>query len=146
MRKVATDARLIAKCAVGSPKRIRGLVVESKMIVHEIADSLHPRPAGRGVAKIGPGEVAKPIGVAIAAAKEKPEHLIGQFLDVVLDGFRHDDIGLSGIVDVETCRNRCQPRRRLYSCARVAKSIDVTAGFDRSIKAYDLVCQQIDAP
>jgi hypothetical protein len=66
--------------------------------------------------------------------------------DFVLDGIRHNDIGLSGIVDVETCRDRCQPRRCFYSCARVAKSINVTAGFDRSIKAYDLFCQQIDAP
>ena len=141
----AAELILFANGAIGGPQRIGGLVVESDVIVHEIADRLDSGPTRCGIAEFRPSDVTKPIGVAIAASEQKPEHVIRQVLDIVLNSVWHDNIGLAGVVYLEARRYRRQPCWRFYSRAGVAESINVSAGLDRAIKTYDLFCEQIDA-
>ena len=47
----------------------------------EVADRLDPRPARRRLAEQLPGDVGQPIGLAIAAAEQKDQRLLGQILD-----------------------------------------------------------------
>src|SRR5438552_18507016 len=48
----------------------RVLVAEGQMVVYEIADGLHPRPAERRMSEQAPGLVGQAIGLAVAAAQQ----------------------------------------------------------------------------
>ena len=60
----------------------RLVVVEADVVVSEVADSLHPRPAGLGGAEELPGEVEHAVALAEAAREQEDQRLVGQdFLD-----------------------------------------------------------------
>ena len=69
------------------------------MAVDEIADRLHPRPAGRRMSEQPPGFLRQTIGFAIAAAEQKLHHIVRQIRDLVLDGVQVDRVEGAGIVD-----------------------------------------------
>ena len=46
VREVAADAGPVVEAAAGGAQRVGVLIVEGDVIVHEVDDRLHPRPAG----------------------------------------------------------------------------------------------------
>ena len=96
MGEVAADAAC-APCRPSQAVRVGAgvLVAEGDAVVDVVADRLDPRPARRRIAEQRPGGVREPVGVAVAAAQQEDEHVVGQVLDRVLLGVRHDGIGLA---------------------------------------------------
>ena len=56
-------------------------VAELDVLVHEVADGLHARPAGRPGAEPLPGDLGQAVGLAIAAAQQVDQRRFGQHLD-----------------------------------------------------------------
>ena len=78
---VAADALAFL---IGLPRRLAGagvLISEGDMMMDKIADRLHPRPARRRFLEQLPGDVRKPVGLAIAAAQQIYQGIRGQVLD-----------------------------------------------------------------
>ena len=65
----------------------------------EVADRLHPRPAGLGGAEEAPGEVEHAVALAEAAGEQEDQRLVGQLLDRVLAGVGDDRVGQAAVAD-----------------------------------------------
>ena len=81
--------------------RLGVLVAERDMLVHEVADRLHQRPAFADLAEFRPGDVRQPVGLAIAAAEQIDERVDGQRLERQLRRERRDDVRLAAVIDEE---------------------------------------------
>ncbi len=89
MGEVAADAGPVGVAAMRGAQQVGVHVVEADMAVDEIEDRLDARPAGRRCPKkVSQAKSAKPVGVAIAAAEQEDQHVVGQVLDLVLHGFK----------------------------------------------------------
>ena len=75
------------------------LIAEADVMVDEVADVLHPRPAGRRLSEQSPGLVRKKFGLTVAAGKQEQQALRGQVLDLVLQSVQVDRIRHSRITD-----------------------------------------------
>jgi hypothetical protein len=62
------------------------LVAEGDVVVYEVADGLHARPAERRMSEEPPSLIGKAIGLAVAAAKQEQQGFCRQVLDLVLQG------------------------------------------------------------
>jgi hypothetical protein len=67
--EVAAHAPLLGKASHGAPGRIGSLISKRDMRVNEIADRLHPSPAGWSAAKKLPRLIHNHVGLAISAGK-----------------------------------------------------------------------------
>src|SRR5206468_10476354 len=86
MRIIAADALAFL---VRLPRRLGGarmLVAEDDVAMNEIADRLHPRPTRRRLLEQLPGDLRKPVGLAVAAAEQIDQRIGRQFFDPVLNG------------------------------------------------------------
>ena len=68
------------------------LVTERNVIMDEVADRLHPRPARRRVAEQPPSLVGQAIGLAVTAAEQKQYDFRRQVPNLVLQGIQIDRV------------------------------------------------------
>src|ERR1700726_3829863 len=99
MSEIAANARLVEISTMGRSQRIGSLIIESDVIMDEIADRLNTWPAKRRQGKLCPCEISETIGVAVAATQQKDEHIVGQVFDVVLDSMLRYDLGETAVID-----------------------------------------------
>ena len=71
MRVVAAHTPALGVCFMGRSGGPGMLVAERDVILDEVADRLHPRPARRRVAEQAPSLVGETIGLAVPAAEQK---------------------------------------------------------------------------
>jgi hypothetical protein len=90
MGVVTADPALLGVSLSGCAGRARVLVAERDMVVNEVADRLHPRPAGRCGSEQPPRLVRQAVGFAVPAAEQKQQRVYGQVLNRMLLG---SDIG-----------------------------------------------------
>ncbi len=79
--EVPAHAALLAKAVPGGAGGRGVLIAEVQALVNVVADRLHPPPAGRSVAEHRPGHAGEVVGVAVAAAQQIDEDIVGQVLD-----------------------------------------------------------------
>ena len=103
--EIAANSHLVEKAAMGAPQGVGLQVVESEVIVDEVADRLNAMPSRRCAGEGRPGKVTKPVGVAIAAAQEEYENVVRKVSDFVLGRVRLDVIRSSAIVDQKAGRD-----------------------------------------
>ena len=84
MREIPTDTHSFVIRLVGGARSARLRIIEAKMVMGEVANGLHPRPAGRAMTEELPGEIHHQINLAIAARHEKSQGLIGQIVNFML--------------------------------------------------------------
>jgi hypothetical protein len=63
------------------------------VVVHEVANGLHPRPAERRLSEEAPSLIGKAIGLTVAAAEQEQQGFRRQVLDLVLQRVQVDRIG-----------------------------------------------------
>ncbi len=80
MRVVAADAGPFVESLRGAAGGAGVLVVEDNMVVNVIADCLHARVARSRAAEELPGRLRQQIGLAIAAAQQEHEGILGKIL------------------------------------------------------------------
>ncbi len=93
MGKVAADADLLRISVMGRTGGVGSHVVESNSLVNVVDDRLHARPAQGRLAEQLPGDGREPVGVAVAAAHEEDEDIVGQILHSGLGSEGDDRIG-----------------------------------------------------
>jgi len=86
MRVVSANSFSLVEGIPRRHRRARMLVTKADVIVHEVADRLHPRPTRRGFPKQLPRSLGKPIGLAITAAEKIDDRVRWQILHRVLSG------------------------------------------------------------
>jgi hypothetical protein len=86
MGVVATDPALLGVGLGGRSGRARVLVAERNMVVNEVADRLHPHPAGRCGSEQPPCLVRQAIRFAVPAPEQKQQRVYGQVLNRMLLG------------------------------------------------------------
>lgn len=115
MRVVAANAAARVVDVERRPGRRLVLIVERDVLVGEIADRLYPLPARRHVLKEVPGDLAEPVGFAIAASEKVDEHLVRQVGNLRFGGVDDDGIVEAGILDrsvaleLQVTRGRDEP-------------------------------------
>ena len=97
MRVVAAYADALLHDIGRAARHARLHVVELDMPVHEVNDCLHTRPAFRRPAEHAPGEIGKPVGLAIAAPHQKHQCVVRQIGDRMLRRVGNDRIGQTGV-------------------------------------------------
>jgi hypothetical protein len=128
------------------PRRVGALVVEADALVRVIDDRLNPPPAFRRGAEQRPRRLRELVGIAVARAQQVDHHVIGQVLHRDLPGLRHDEVGLSGVLDGEVRRDEQLPRRRDDAVADVVERIPVFVCGERRIEGDRLWAQEIGQP
>src|SRR5260370_42281226 len=83
----------IHRCLGGA----RVLIAEGDVVVHEIADRLHPAPARQRRTEYGPRRVRQTVGLAITAAEQEDQALVREVRDRLLRRVDRDRIRLAGI-------------------------------------------------
>src|ERR1700691_4695989 len=99
MREIAADAPALVERFPRGSGVARMLIAKRDMVMHKIADCLHPAPARESLPEKIPRYVGELLGLAVAAAQEKNQRVLGQFLDGMLLRVRGNYIGLAGILD-----------------------------------------------
>ena len=135
MRKIAADAGALLVDVMRRLHVVRMLVAEGDVVVHEIDDGLHPRPAGRCVTEQGPGDVGELVGLAIAARHQVLQHFIRQLVDRQLLRGRHHHVGQPGIAHQRVAAQRDAAGGRDEAAADIAEAVAVEA--DRDIRFGD---------
>ena len=125
MREIAADADFLRMRFARGARRARVLVTEDDVLVREIADRLHARPAGRRLPEELPRRVQHEVRLAIAAREQEQQHLRRQLFDRVLDRVRHDRVGLAGVPDEAVGRKRDPAGGRDQAAAQVAERVPV---------------------
>ena len=98
--------------------------------MNEVADRLHPLPAGRCLPEQPPGVVGQAIGFAVSAAEQKQQRVYGQVLNRMLLG---SDIGWVRLACVSDDGLRSQAERaggRDEPIAPVAEAVTVALEWD----------------
>ena len=80
-----------------------------------VADGLDAAGAGGRCAEQVPRDAGQPIGLAVSAAEEEDERLLGKIFHRVLVLRQGDRVGLAGVVQQRTGR-QSQPARRRKQC------------------------------
>ena len=126
MGKVAANAAALCKGLESSSGGAGMLVAERQVVVHEVADGLHPWPAGRCVSEEAPGIVGQAIGFAVAAAEQEQQGLRRQVLHLVLESARIDRIGCSEAAHDSIDSEGELARRGNKTAAPVAEAVAIT--------------------
>ena len=84
MGKVAADALALGMAFRGGAVGAGMLIAERDALMGVIQDGLDPRPARLDLAEHLPGQGRQLVGVAIAAAQQIDQHLVGQVIDLRL--------------------------------------------------------------
>ena len=110
---IAADAHPLAIDLQRGPIVPGSLIVETNVVMNEVANSLDARPARLRARKQTPRDVLQfAVHFAIAASQQKLQNFLRQILDVVLPGVADLQIGQSAVLDDRvvakrdvTCRN-----------------------------------------
>ena len=105
VREIPANSHLVDKAAVGAPQGVGLQVVESEVIVDEVADRLNAMPSRRCAGEGCPCDVTEPVRVAIAATQQEDENVVRKVSDFVLDRVRLDALGPPAVMDQEVGRN-----------------------------------------
>ena len=97
MREVAADTEPLFQTLHSGARRARMRVAEFEMIVDEIENRLHARPARFHVAELRPGETAELVDLAIPATPEIAQRLIRQFLHRHFAGLDIDFVHIAAV-------------------------------------------------
>ena len=76
MCEVAAHALLLLVGFERRPRRPGMRIAEGQVIVHEVADRLHPGPSGFDPAEQVPGDLSEAVRFAVAAAEQKAEQVV----------------------------------------------------------------------
>ena len=124
---VGIRAALLRVSLGGGAVIARMVIAELEMAVHIVADRLHLLPAALNAAEMRPGEIGELLRVAIAAAHQEQQRVIGQFRNRELPGAGRDLVGKAGIPDQEIIADFNQARWRDETRADIAKGIAIVA-------------------
>ena len=127
MRKIAADAGALLVDVMRRLHVMGVLVAESDVVVHEVDDGLHARPAERRVGEQRPGDIGELVGFAIAARHQILQHIVGQLIDRQLLRGRHQRIRQTGIAHQRVAPQRDAPGGRHQAAADIAKAVAVEA-------------------
>jgi hypothetical protein len=100
-REVSIVPAYAGAIAEGFPSRPAGtrmFIAEGNVLVNEVADGLDATPAERRLPEQRPCDLGKPIGLAIAAAQQEHQGLVGQVFHSVLICLAGDHIRLVRVV------------------------------------------------
>ena len=114
------------------------LVAERDVTVHEIADRLHPRPAGRRFLEQLPGDVRKPVGLAIAAAEQIDQRIRGQILDRVLSGRSKHRIGQAAVAHHAVAGKADAAGGRDHAAAPIAEHVAIGRDLDDRVGGEEI--------
>jgi hypothetical protein len=134
----AAHARHVVAGVEGGLGRPGLLIVEADVVVHQVADGLHARPAGRRALEQGPGDFAEAISLAIAAAQQVDDRLIGQVLHRVLLRVGRVFVDQAGVADDEIGRQRQAAGRRQQAADDVAEAVEVLNHIEGRIGAQPI--------
>jgi hypothetical protein len=87
-----------------------------------------------------PSDVEEAVGLAVSAAEQNYQSVVGKRLDVVLLGVRSDDVGSSWIVDQGACGELDRSFRCNYPTAPIPEAVAV--GDDGNRRAAEQVVWQ----
>jgi len=144
MRKIPADTSPVGKPAIRRSERIRLQVIETDVIVDEVADSPDALPSEWGRRKPSPGKIGEPVGIAVAAAEQEDQHLIRQVVNRMLKRAFRDNVRLPVVINLELRGNRRQPRRSDNATAGIAEDIGIVPSLDLPVESQYLIGQQID--
>ena len=91
-RQVAANAAAFLVCFERRSGGAGVLIAEDYVIVHEVADRLHPRPTKRSVSEEPPSLVGQTIGLTVTTAKQKQYDFCRQVLNLVLQSVQIDRV------------------------------------------------------
>ena len=111
------------------------LIAEGDVVVHEVDDRLHPRPARRRVAEQRPGDVGELVGLAIAARHQIEQQFVRQLVDRQLLRGRHHHVGQAGIAHQRAAAQGHAAGGRDEAAADIAKTVAIEA--DRHVGLGD---------
>ena len=77
------------------------VIAELDLLVGEVEDGLEPRPARLDIAEQAPRSVGQPVGLAIAAAEQVDEDVVGQLVDRGLGRAGYDAVLETAVLDDE---------------------------------------------
>src|SRR5690606_27396804 len=101
MSEIAAHAALLLIALPGRACCPGVMIAELDMSADDSGDRLHTVPARLDVAEERPGCFGKAIGLAVTAAEQVDEDVVGQFLDRMLNGVGRCMVGLTVILDRE---------------------------------------------
>jgi len=122
---VATNAVALYVCFGRGSGGVGVLVAEADVVVHEVADGLHPRPAERRMSEEVPSLIGKAIGFTVAAAKQERQGFHRQVLDLVLQRVQVDRIGHARITNNGVSAEGETARRCDEVAAPVSKTVAI---------------------
>ena len=100
-------------------------IVKGDVVVHIVANRLHPRPTARSIAEHVPGNLAQPVGVAIPAGQQVQDGVIGQFGQRRLGQPRKDRVRQTLAADHAVTADRKAAHRRHKPSAHIAETVAV---------------------
>ncbi len=133
MREVAADSAALHIGFVGGLGGARMLVAEGDVIMHEVADRLHARPAERRMPEQAPRIVGQAIGLAITAAEQKQHALDREVLDLMLERSEIDRIGRARIPHDRIGAKAELSGRRDQARAPVSEAVAIAFQRDRRV-------------
>src|SRR5437867_4028697 len=131
---VATNAVALYVCFGRGSGGAGMLVAEGDVVVHEVADGLHARPAERRTSEKAPSLIRKAIGLTVAAPKQEQQGFRRQVLDLVLQRVQVDRIERAGITNNRISAEGETARRCNEAAAPVSKTVTIAFHRDRGLR------------
>ena len=139
MREVATYPATLGVAGESRAGWVGVVVAELDVVVHIVADRLHPGPAFRRIAEQRPRKLRELVCFTIPAAKQIQQRVLRQILDGMLWRIGNDCVRCAGVADDESRRDAQDSGGCQNAMADVAEAVTVFAGPDRWIEA-NVVC------
>ena len=137
MREVAAHAPAFLERLPRRSRRSGVLVVEGDVVMDVVADGLDAARAGGRVAEQVPRDAGQPIGLAVSAAEQEDERLLGQIFHRVLMLGHGDRIGLARVVQhAQSADSRSRPAGATMRRAPVAEAIAVGRHRDDRVRDH----------
>src|SRR5271169_3320958 len=99
MGKVATNANAFLVPVPSRPSRACVRVAEGQAIMHIVANRLDACPSWRHATEKRPSGIRKTVGLAVAAAEQKFQRLVGQILYRDLSCIGFDRVRQTAVID-----------------------------------------------
>ena len=127
MGEVPAHASPLRECVRCRPRGIGVRVAEADALVDEIADRLNALPPRRDAAEHAPRDIRQLVGLAIAAAEEIDQHVVGKLGHGDFAGRGVDRIGEAEVAGDAVSRDRRLAGRRHEAAAHVAEAVKIAA-------------------
>src|SRR5579883_3166487 len=125
MREIAAHTSLLVERLPRGAGRTGVRVVERDMVMNEVADRLHARPPSGGTTEQIPCDLGQSIGLAIATAQQKHQHVSRQILHGMLTRSSIHRIRTSAVVQDGRAGNPYFSLRSDKATAPIAEAIPV---------------------